>query len=155
MIIRPYEPSDFDAVWELHNVALEATGAHLGTGPWYKDLEDISNVYLKNRGCFFVGLVDGRMIAMGAVKRTDPNRAEIKRMRVLPDFQQRGCGTEILKVLEAEARRLGYQVLHLDTATVQTAAQKLYEKHGYRKVGTSTIGGINILLYEKKLTESN
>jgi ribosomal protein S18 acetylase RimI-like enzyme len=155
MTIRPYESSDFDAVWELHNIALEATGAHLGDGPWYQDLKDIPNVYLKNHGCYLVGLTDDRLVAMGAVKRTDSIRAEIKRMRVHPDFQQRGYGTEILKNLEAEARRLGYQLLHLDTATIQTTAQKFYEKHGYHKIGISSIGGIDIVLYEKRLSESD
>ena len=154
MTIRPYESSDFEAVWHLHNVALEATGAHLGDGPWYDDLKDIPNVYLKNRGCYFVGLVDDRIMAMGAAKRTDPIRAQVRRMRVHPDFQQRGYGTEILKALETETRRLGYQLLHLDTAVVQTSAQKFYEKHGFQKVGTSTIGGIDILLYEKGLVQS-
>ena len=76
-------------------------------------------------------------------------------MRVHPEFQQRGYGTEILKTLEAEARRLGYQFLHLDTAVVQTSAQKFYEKHGFQKVGTSVIGGIDIVLYEKRLTKSD
>ena len=152
MIIRPYEPSDLDAVWELHNVALEATGAHLGNGPWDSDLKDIPNVYQRNQGCFLVGVLDGRIVAMGALRRTDPIRAEIKRMRVHPEFQQRGFGTQILKALEAEARRLGYQVLHLDTTTLQTAAQKLYEKQGYRKIGTTKIGRFDALLYEKQLT---
>jgi len=155
LIIRPYEPADLDAVWELHHIALEPTGAHLGEGPWYEDLKDITNVYPGNQGCFFVGLVDGDIRAMGAIQRTDAARAQVRRMRVHPEFQQRGYGTEILKTLEAEARRLGYQFLHLDTAVVQTSAQKFYEKHGFQKVGTSVIGGIDIVLYEKRLTKSD
>jgi len=37
-----------------------------------------------------MGLVLGRIVAMGAFRRTDSHRAEIKRMKVHPDFQQRG-----------------------------------------------------------------
>lgn len=155
MTIRSYEPADSEAVWELHNVALQATGAHLGNGAWDDDLKNIPQLYQQNQGCFLVGVLDGRIIAMGAVKRADVNRAEIKRMRVHPDFQRRGFGTELIKALETEARRLGYEVLHLDTTTLQTAAQKLYEKHGYRQVGETQIAGLDTLLYEKKLTEPN
>jgi len=152
MTIRPYKPSDSHAVWELHNLALQNTGAHLGNGGWDADLKDIPVVYEQNQGCFLVGVLDGRIVAMGGVKRTDPNRAEIKRMRVHPDFQRRGYGTELLKALESEAMRLGYQVLHLETTTLQTGAQKLYEKQGYRIVRKGEVAGLKTLLYEKKLT---
>ncbi len=155
MIIRPYEPADAEALWELHNLALQETGAHLGNGPWDDDLKDIPVVYEQNRGRFLVGVLDDRIVAMGAVKRTDPNRAEIKRMRVHPDFQRRGFGAELLDALEVEAKDLGYQVLHLDTTTLQTASQKLYEKHGYRRTGQTQVGGLDTLLYEKELTEPN
>jgi GNAT superfamily N-acetyltransferase len=40
---------------------------------------------------------------MGAFRRTDPERAEIKRMRVHPDYQGRGFGQIILSELEARA----------------------------------------------------
>ncbi len=151
MTIRPYECSDSEAVWELHNLALQGTGAHLGNGPWDDDLRDIPRVYEQNQGCFLVGMLDGRIVAMGAVKRTDPGRAEIKRMRVHPDFQRRGLGAKLLVALEAEAKRLGYQVLHLDTTTLQTAAQKLYEKHRYQRTGNTQVAGLDTLLYEKQL----
>ncbi len=152
MIIRPYESTDSKAVWDLHNLALQGTGAHLGNGPWDADLNNIPVVYEQNQGCFLVGALDGRIIAMGAVKRTDPNRAEIKRMRVHPDFHRRGLGANLLIALEAEAKRLGYQILHLDTTTLQPAAQRLYEKYGYSLVGTTQIGGLDTILYEKKFT---
>ena len=152
MIIRSYKSTDLDTVWKLHNEALQATGAHLGNGSWDQDLKNIPEIYLQNQGCFLVGVKNEHIVAMGALKRTDSIRAEIKRMRVHPNFQQRGYGTELLKALETEATRLGYQMLHLDTTTLQIAAQKLYETHGYQKVGTGTVGEFNTLLYEKTLT---
>ncbi len=155
MEIRPFKPSDAEAVWELHNLALQETGAHLGNGPWDDDLKNIPEVYKQNQGCFLVGVLDNRIVAMGALKRTDMNRGEIKRMRVHPDFQRRGFGAQILIALETEAKHLGYKILHLDTTTLQTAAQKLYEKYGYRKIGKTKFKGLDILLYEKRLTEPN
>jgi ribosomal protein S18 acetylase RimI-like enzyme len=150
--IRRYRQDDADAVWELHNLALEGTGAHLGNSPWDKDLKRIKEVYLDRGGEFLVGVLDGRIVAMGGLKRTNEERAEIKRMRVHPDHQRCGYGTAILEHLESEARRLGYKTLHLETAVVQTAAQKLYGKHGYREVGRTVVGGLDAICYEKRIS---
>lgn len=76
MTIRPYRPADAEAVWNLHNLALRGTGAHLGNGPWDADLKNIPQIYERNHGCFFVGVHDGHIVAMGAVKRADGHRAE-------------------------------------------------------------------------------
>ncbi len=150
MMIRPYESADSEAVWELHNLALANTGAHLGNGPWDADLKSIPQVYQQNGGAFLFGVLYGRIVAMGGVKRIDKANAEIKRMRVHPDLQRRGFGTHLLTALETEAIRLGYRNLHLETTTLQKAAQKLYEKHGYRKIGEDKVAGLDTLLYEKE-----
>jgi N-acetylglutamate synthase-like GNAT family acetyltransferase len=60
-------------------------------------------VYLKNQGEFLVGVCEGRIVAMGALRRTTNERAEIKRMRVHPDFQRCGFGQMILEALETDA----------------------------------------------------
>lgn len=149
--IRRYRDSDHDAVWALHNLALLEVGAHAGSGPWDDDLQHIESVYLEDGGEFLVGTCDGNIVAMGALKRTSPERAEIKRMRVHPDYQRRGFGQAILTRLESRARKLGYRVLHLDTTTLQHAAQKLYIKNGYKEVGRGAYGKFEIILYEKQL----
>ena len=46
--ISRYEPSDYEAVWDLHNLALHHVGAHVGNGEWDNDLHDIDTVYFHN-----------------------------------------------------------------------------------------------------------
>ena len=41
MEVRRYRAGDHDAVWDLHNVALNEVGAHMGNGPWDDDLHHI------------------------------------------------------------------------------------------------------------------
>ncbi len=152
MEIRQYQQTDQEAVWALHHFALGETGADLGSGPWDEDLHHIEQVYLKNQGEFLVGECSGRIVAMGALKRTTHERAEIKRMRVHPDFQRRGFGQMILLALEARAVALGYAVLHLDTTTLQVAAQQLYRKNGYQQLETTrVIKGLTLLFFEKSI----
>ncbi len=159
-ILRRYTPADQPAVEHLHVLAIQLTGAYLGRGPWDDDIYAIEETYLKNGGEFLIGEDDGRLIAIGALKRTGPERAEIKRMRVYPEYQGRGYGQRILDGLEARARTLGYRTLHLDTSILQTAAQKLYAKNGYREVGRDfyrqehskdIYHPLEVILYEKQL----
>jgi len=149
--IRRYEPSDYAAVWDLHNLALHHVGAHLGNGEWDDDLHDIDTVYSHNGGEFLVGTENDMVIAMGALKRSTDTHAEIKRMRVHPDHQKKGLGQVILNALEDKAHKLGYLVLQLKTTTVQKAAQGLYEKHGYTETGKSKFDPFIVVSYQKVL----
>lgn len=151
--IRQYRETDHDAVWALHNQALAPTGAHPGAD-WDEDLHRIEPIYLSNRGEFLVGAWGDRIVAMGALKRASPVRAEIKRMRVHPDFQRRGFGRAILLRLESRALELGYTSVFLETTTLQKAAQGLYLKHGYQEIGRKKVGPFDVIVYEKGLRHS-
>ncbi len=149
--IRQYQPSDAEEVHNLHILGLQQTGAYVGSGPWDADLDQIEQVYLRNNGEFLVGTVEGRLIAMGALKRTTSERAEIKRMRVHPDVQGRGIGQQIVTLLEQRARAFGYTTLHLDTMATQIAAQRLYRKNGFQETHRTFIKGMECLFLEKSL----
>jgi len=147
--VRRYRPADHGAIWDLHNLALSQVGAHAGNGPWDDDLHHIEAVYLHDHGEFLVGTLDGQIVAMGALRRIDPEIAEIKRMRVHPAFQRRGYGGAILRMLEQRAAELGYHTLRLDTTTRQEGAQAFYAQNGYRQVGRGRYGAFELVLYEK------
>jgi len=150
IIVRRYGPADRAAVRKLHDDALNDVGAHLGDGGWDGDLDDIEAVYLRSGGEFLVAELEGRIVAMGALRRDPDGRAWITRMRVAPDLQGRGIGQTLLDALHRRAAEFGYGTLHLDTTVGQVAAQRLYEKNGYRRVGRSTVGPFQCLLYERK-----
>lgn len=158
--LRRYTSVDQEAVEHLHVFAIQQTGAYLGRGPWDDDVYAIEDVYLKQRGEFLIGEHDGLFVAMGALKYTAPGRAEVKRMRVHPDYQGRGYGQLIYDELEVCAHTLGYQTLHLDTSILQVPAQRFYEKNGFHEVGrdkyqqetgNNTHQLLEVILYEKKL----
>ena len=149
--IRRYESSDYDEVWNLHVSGLQNVGAYLGNGPWDDDLYNIEDAYLYNRSEFLIGIYEGRIVAMGAFRKTSEELAEIKRMRVHSDFQDRGFGQIILDELETRALALGYTKLHLDTSVVQIAAQKLYMKNGFKETGREVHRGLECILFEKSI----
>ena len=149
--IRRYQDTDHDAVWALHDQALHDVGAHGGAGPWEDDLHAIAEVYLEQGGDFVVGLLEGELVAMGALRHSSAGRAQIRRMRVAPHVQRRGFGRLILEHLEQRARELGYKKPHLDTTTGQLAAQALYRAHGYRETGRERRGQFELVFFEKCL----
>ncbi len=148
--LRSFRIGDAEAVWQLHDMALEEAGAHGGRGPWEDDLRDIRATYLDSGGDFLVGLVDGELVAMGGLLRS-PDKAEIKRMRVHPGFQRRGFGRLLLERLEQRAQALGCRVIRLDTTDQQTAARRLYESAGYRETGRRQIGRFLFIDFTKTL----
>ena len=149
--VRRYEASDRDDVWLLHRLALEPTGAIPRYADWADDLHHIEDVYLDRGGEFLVGVIDREIVAMGALRRTSEDRAEIRRMRVHPEFQRRGLGERLLEALESRAAELGYVTLHLETTVQQHAAQRLYLKSGYAEVGRGVVDGFEVIRYEKAI----
>ncbi len=148
--IRRYRPADREAVRKLHDEALNDVGAHLGRGPWDSDLDAIESVYLRAGGEFLVGVLEGKIVAMGALRLDSDGRARITRMRVSPRLQGRGIGQTLLDKLHRRAAELGHATLRLDTTVGQTAARRLYEKNGYRETGRGTVGPYECLYYERK-----
>ena len=149
--IRQYSEADHDEVWNLHNVALNQVGSHVGNGVWDDDLHHIQAVYFDNNGEFLVGICDNLIVAMGAFRNICDKVAEITRMRVLPAYQGRGFGRTILQELERRAIKQGYTRLHLDTSTGQIVAQQLYLHNGFKETRRAFIEGFNCIVYEKEI----
>lgn len=151
IIIRRYQKSDNQQVKDLHRIALESTDAFAKSGKWDKDLDDITEIYLR-KGEFLVGLLGDRIILMGALKPISDDAVEMKRVRVHPDFQRKGLGQLILESLERRAKELGYKKILLDTTVKQIAAQKMYEKNGYVEIRRQTEGWpLEMIFYSKRL----
>lgn len=103
------------------------------------------------RGEFVVGLVADRVVAMGALRRSDDGSAKVTRMRIHPRHQRQGFGRLVLKRLETRARVLGYDRLTLDTTVAQKAARAFYGSHGYTETGRTRLGPFEVILFEKRL----
>jgi GNAT superfamily N-acetyltransferase len=149
--LRSFRSGDAEAVWKLHDAALEDAGVHGGRGPWEDDLRDIRATYLDPGGEFLVASADQELVGMGGLLPRSADAAEIRRMRVHPDYQRRGLGRLILQRLEARARALGFRVLQLDTTVDQVAPRRLYESAGYRETGRRKTGRFHFIDFSKTL----
>lgn len=91
-------------------------------------------MFVEPDGVFLVVRDGGHALACGGICRFDEARAELKRMYVLPEARGRGLGRRVLVELEAEARRLGYRALVLETGDLQTEALGLYRSAGFAPI---------------------
>ena len=82
-------------------------------------------------GAFLVAYLDGRPAGCGGIRRHEDDVAEIKRLWVDPGHRRRGVARAVVLGLEAEAVRLGYRALMLETGVRQPEAIALYEALGY------------------------
>lgn len=77
--------------------------------------------------------VDGRIAAVGALKRLDATSAEVKSMRTHPDFLRQGIAAALLETIIAHARAEGLTTLSLETGSGPAfePALALYRKRGF------------------------
>ena len=73
------------------------------------------------------------VVGMGALKMLGDGRAEIKSMRVAPEYLRRGIGAAILDHLLEEARARGVTWVGLETGgnDAFAAARVMYERAGF------------------------
>jgi putative acetyltransferase len=88
----------------------------------------------EGHGGFFVAYANETPIGCGAIRRIDNDVAEIKRMFVAPEARGRGVGGRIVAALEAEAVRLGFIRLVLETGPRQPEAIAIYRRAGFSEI---------------------
>jgi ribosomal protein S18 acetylase RimI-like enzyme len=108
---------------------------------------------------------DGRLAGFICVNRVEPVEYDgltwsrncstlvIHRMAVDTDCRRNGVGIDLLKHAEWLADRDRIEYLKTDTNSLNSNAQKLFEKYGYRKVGAMSAFGKEtpFYCYEKSL----
>ena len=135
--IRPIEPRDNAGVEHLIRVCLVEFGAnHAGTAWADPDLDRYSEVYSKPNSCYWVA-VDADDTVVGGVGIGPLPGAEgvceLQKMYCLPAFRGTGVAQRLMEeALDFAAKH--YKQCYLETLSNMVAAQRFYEKYGFRRV---------------------
>ena len=154
--IRPADPQGEDALALLREAAIEARALYPELvrpgAPWP------TNPPLPERGAYLVMYAADQAggehaVGMGALRPLDAHTAELRRLFVLRSQRRAGVAWRLVQALEAEAVRLGYRRIRLETGHRQQPAMRLYERCGFHRIPPfgAYAGDPSSVCYEKVL----
>ena len=124
--------ADVAACRDLFAEYQKGLGVNLCFQGFDAELANLPGDYAPPRGRLFLALPGGKPIGCVALRPLFHRDAEIKRLYVRPGHRGSGLGRALATRVIAEARALGYETLKLDTLPQMQAAQRMYEKLGFR-----------------------
>jgi len=96
------------------------------------DLEDLERSYLARGGVFELLLDEqGKLVGCVGLYPIDEATAELRKMYLRPDARGHGHGQRLLDHALGHARRLGFGIVVLQTATILERALTLYLRAGF------------------------
>jgi ribosomal-protein-alanine N-acetyltransferase len=132
LILRPYQPSDFEALFAIDQACFPKPIAY-----GRRQMK----AYLQSEGsrCIvaeIAGLAIARTIAGFILTESSNEFAHVITLDVLEPNRRQAVGSRLLEAAEQEASAAGVAIMYLETATTNKAAIALWKKHGYRESGT-------------------
>jgi ribosomal protein S18 acetylase RimI-like enzyme len=127
-------PDDVEAVRRLFVEYQESLGVDLCFQGFDRELAELPGDYAPPEGSLLVARAEDCVVACVALRRLDPQTCEMKRLYVRPTQRGLGLGRALAEAVIAEARRIGYVRMRLDTLPSMTEAAALYERLGFRDI---------------------
>lgn len=141
-IIRSWQPDDRQAAAAVISTALAEYGLGWEPDGADRDVLAVEEYYLARGGEFWVIEQQGDIVGTSAyypcielagVSNPRGEKAvEIRKMYLSLQVRGQGLGKYLLAALERSILTYGYQEIWIETASVLTAAVKLYEANGYQ-----------------------
>jgi [ribosomal protein S18]-alanine N-acetyltransferase len=122
--IRRMAAADLPAV-----LAIEADAF---TMPWSE--ATYAGLLRRSDADLFLAEAEGEVLGYAALWAV-LDQGELGNIAVAPRRRGRGVGTRLLQVVFQRARERGVKELYLEVRVSNTAAQRLYERHGFQVVG--------------------
>lgn len=132
MIVRPFQPSDEEAVVRLwRDCGLVV--------PWNDPQADIAAKMTVQPELFLVGELEGR-VAATVMAGYDGHRGWINYLAVGPGLQGRGFGRRLIDEAEARLRAMGCPKINLQVRTSNTRVIAFYQRLGFKLDDVVSLG---------------
>jgi putative acetyltransferase len=119
------------------------------------DLANLEANFERRGGVFYVVESQaGDIVGCCGLFPIDPDTAELRKMYLLLEVRGKGLGKKLLTQLLAEARRLGYKRVVLETNSVLIEAISLYRSFGFRPVSRDHLASRCDQAWELSLTST-
>ncbi len=125
-IVFPRDAGQIERIRTLFREYADAAGACECFAGFDQEIAGLPGQYGPPDGQLLVAEVDGHSAGCVALRSLDDGISEMKRLYVRPAFRRRRLGRLLTEAIIAEARRLDYPALRLDTLPSMAAARALY-----------------------------
>ncbi len=100
------------------------------------DLNEIPGFYQTNSGNFWIAKIDDKIIGTISLLDIGNRKAALRKMFVDKDYRGKefGVGQRLLNTLVDWTRRKGFTEIFLGTTEKFIAAQRFYEKNGFKEI---------------------
>lgn len=131
-------PAEIAALFDEYTAMLVAGdpsfAAYLAQQDYDDELRHLEKKYGEPRGRLWLALCGGEAAGCVALHPLSAESGELKRLYVRPAFRGRGLGRALTERIIADARRIGYREMLLDTLPFLTEAIALYRALGFREI---------------------
>lgn len=158
-VVRSFAQSDTDQVSKLYADGLLA--GQIAPNDSGADLDYIHEAYFDNeRHHFWVAEQDGRCVGMIGVASDEEHTAEIRRLRVDPQFQETSIAAKLLETAIGHCKHHGFLKIRLDTRFEKEEAVDLFDRVGFQHTRTRPTPGKETLefyldLYRREEDDDN
>jgi GNAT superfamily N-acetyltransferase len=136
--IAHFAAPDLDDVRRLFGEYAASLAFDLSFQAFDRELAELPGRYAPPTGALLVARVDDEPVGCVALRPLDGAICELKRLYVRPGHRSGGTGRRLVVAALAEAGRLGYRRVRLDTVPGMEQAQVLYERLGFQDIAPYT-----------------
>ena len=151
--LRPATNADAEAVRTLVFGSLREYGLHPSPQDTDTDLFDIEASYFARGGRFDLLVAAGvNIVGTVGLYPTGNGTVELRKMYLHKQLRGMGHGRKLLEHAIAEAKRMGFRRITLETASVLKEAVALYTRYGFRPCASDHMAARCDQMFELILT---
>ncbi len=134
-ILQAATPAQVAQARELFLEYAKSLGFSLCFQNFDQELAGLPGDYAPPSGRLLLAELQGELAGCVALHRFEPDTCEMKRLYLRPKFRGKGLGRRLAETIIAEARKIGYRRMRLDTVgPVMEDAVAMYRKLGFREI---------------------
>ncbi len=128
-------PDDLSATMALFEAYAASLGISLSYQNFVEEMAAMPGKYVPPNGALLLARgTDGTALGCVGLRPLADGSCEMKRLYVTPEGRGLGLGKALADAIVAEARRIGYRQMVLDTLPTLTAAIALYGRMGFEPI---------------------
>ena len=141
-------PAQIAQARELFLEYAESLGFSLCFQSFDQELDTLPGNYAPPHGRLLLAECEGELAGCVALRKIDPEIAEMKRLYLRPKFRGKGLGRILAEKIICEARAIGYRRMRLDTVEpVMRTAVFMYREFGFYEIEPYTKNPMEGALY--------